>query len=184
MILTILPCKRHKNEEAWQIRHAFPACHKNVSVSIRQGMLHDILAFLRRNAHMSVRGGVMRITSTSCEFVMPTTGGPMCPLGGDTVRFPPIYGEFVMSATGGHMGPPLRRYGRTCKIEYSLRSPQGRPPFHSGVVHATSYPLSVGADLCVRPAETQCVSHPFTANSQCLPRADTWVCPYGGTGRC
>ncbi|GEM_PF-2020551 len=77
-------------------------------------------------------GGVMRITSTSCEFVMPTTGGPMCPLGGDTVRFPPIYGEFVMSATGGHMGPPLRRYGRTCKIEYSLRSPQGRPPFHSG----------------------------------------------------
>ena len=57
MILTILPCKRHKNEEAWQIRHAFPACHKNVSVSIRQGILHDILAFLRRNAHMSVRGG-------------------------------------------------------------------------------------------------------------------------------
>ena len=178
MILTILPCKRHKNEEAWQIRHAFPACHKNVSVSIRQGMLHDILAFLRRNAHMSVRGGrhanhiyVLRIRNA-------------------------YHGRTYVSARRRHSAFPthlpradtwVRPYGGTgerAKLSILCVLRREGPPSTAGVVHATSYPLSVGADLCVRPAETQCVSHPFTANSQCLPRADTWVCPYGGTGRC
>ncbi len=37
----------------------------------------------------------------------------------------------------------------------------------------------VGAGLCVRSAETSYVFLPFPANSQCLPRADTWVRPYG-----
>ena len=37
----------------------------------------------------------------------------------------------------------------------------------------TILPPAVGADLCVRPAETPCNSLPRSANSQCLPRADT-----------
>ena len=44
--------------------------------------------------------------------------------------------------------------------------------------------IIVGADPCVRPAETLYVFHPFSANSKCLPWADTWVRPYGGKERC
>ena len=35
-------------------------------------------------------------------------GGPMCPPGGDIVRFSHMFGEVAMPPTGGHTGPPLR----------------------------------------------------------------------------
>ena len=52
------------------------------------------------------------------------------------------------------------------------------------LVCALPWYLTVGADPCVRPAGTSYGFLPFSANSQCLPRADTQVRPYGGKGRC
>ena len=51
-------------------------------------------------------------------------------------------------------------------------------------VYALRWYLAVGAGPCVRPAGTSYDFLPFWANSQCLPRADTQVRPYGGQGRC
>ena len=52
---------------------------------------------------------------TSCR-----RGGPMCPPGGNIIRFSPIFGEFAMPTTGGHMGPPLQWEGKLLK-KYSTR---------------------------------------------------------------
>ncbi len=52
------------------------------------------------------------------------------------------------------------------------------------LVCALPWYLTVGADPCVRPAGTSYGFLPFSANSQCLPQADTRVRPYGGQGRC
>ncbi|MFR8333476.1 MAG: S-layer homology domain-containing protein [Oscillospiraceae bacterium] len=37
-------------------------------------------------------------------------GGSMCPLGRNIMRFSTTSGEFQMPTTGGHIGPPLRGY--------------------------------------------------------------------------
>ena len=122
-------------------------------------------------------------------LVLGRRGGPMCPPNGNIVRFPLILGEFAMPTTGGHAGPPLRRQGRCSGITRHVtlsdcpvrRQPNGDT---ETLVCALPWYLTVGADPCVRPAGTSYGFLPFSANSQCLPQADTRVRPYGGQGRC
>ena len=126
----------------------------------------------------------------------------------------PTWNTFALPTTGGHIGPPLRGQGkwfyhgtflviqlpagrngqgRSLYSYYGLR----RRPCYYPNKYAQPNGSSVGADPCVRPAETiaglilvgrirTTLKHiPFClggTHSYCPPRADTWVRPYGLPG--